>query len=72
MWPEEGDFPENVHRVVYVIINKWPLESFHVFGSDFITLAVILVSDSLFFMVGKGVREAGWKHEGRVTSQRLL
>ena len=27
MWPEEGDFPENVHRVVYVIINKRSFES---------------------------------------------
>ena len=30
---------------VYVIINKRSFESFHAFGSDFITLAVILVSD---------------------------
>ena len=22
LWPEEGDFPENLHRVVYVLINK--------------------------------------------------
>ena len=28
MWPEEGDFPENVHRVVYVIINKRSFETF--------------------------------------------
>ena len=49
MWPEEGDFPENLHRVIYVIINKRSFESFHVFGSDFITLAVILVSDYLLF-----------------------
>ena len=28
MWPEEGDFPENVHRVVYVMINKRSVESF--------------------------------------------
>ena len=28
LWPEEGDFPENLHRVVYVIINKHSLESF--------------------------------------------
>ena len=27
MWPEEGDFPENLHRVVYVIINKLSFES---------------------------------------------
>ena len=56
-----------MYRVVYVIINKRPLESFHAFGSDFITLAVILVSDSFVFYVGsrvgRGVREAGWKHE---------
>ena len=45
MWAEEGDFPENLHRVVYVITIKRSFESFHVFGSDFITLAVILVSD---------------------------
>ena len=28
LWPEEGDFPENMHRVVYVIINKRSFESF--------------------------------------------
>ena len=28
LWPEEGDFPENLHRVVYVIINKRSFESF--------------------------------------------
>ena len=28
LWPEEGDFPENVHRVVYVIITKRSFESF--------------------------------------------
>ena len=28
LWPEEGDFPENLHCVVYVIINKHSLESF--------------------------------------------
>ena len=28
LWPEEGDFPENVHRVVYVIIYKRSFESF--------------------------------------------
>ena len=28
MWPEEGDFPENMHRVVCVIINKRSFESF--------------------------------------------
>ena len=22
LWPEEGDFPESLHRVVYVIINE--------------------------------------------------
>ena len=27
LWPEEGDFPENLHRVVYVIINKHSFES---------------------------------------------
>ena len=32
LWPEEGDFPENLHHVVYVIINKHSFESF-VFGS---------------------------------------
>ena len=26
--PEEGDFPENLHRVVYVMINKRSFESF--------------------------------------------
>ena len=46
---QEGNFPENLHRVVYVIINKRSFESFHVFGSDFITLAVILVSDFFVF-----------------------
>ena len=51
MWPEEGDFPENVHRVVYVIINKRSFESFQVFGSDFITLAVILVSAFFSFLI---------------------
>ena len=30
---EEGDFPENLHRVVYVLINKHSFESFYVFGS---------------------------------------
>ena len=28
MWPEEGDFPENLHCVVYVIIDKCSFESF--------------------------------------------
>ena len=28
LWPEEGDFPENLHRVVYVIINKRSFEPF--------------------------------------------
>ena len=28
LWPEEGDFPENLHRVVCVIINKHSFESF--------------------------------------------
>ena len=28
LWPEEGDFPEKLHRVVYVIINKRSFESF--------------------------------------------
>ena len=28
LWPEEGDFPNNLHRVVYVIINKRSFESF--------------------------------------------
>ena len=35
MWPEEGDFPENVHRVLYVVINKHSFRSFSVFGSLF-------------------------------------
>ena len=33
-----------MHHVVYVMINKRSFESFRVFGSDFRTLAVILVS----------------------------
>ena len=40
LWPKEGDFPENLHRVVCVV---------YVFGSYFRTLAVILVSD--FFLL---------------------
>ena len=28
LWPKEGDFPENVHGVVYVIIIKRSFESF--------------------------------------------
>ena len=28
MWPDEGDFPDSLHRVVYVIINKRSFESF--------------------------------------------
>ena len=28
LWPEEGAFPENLHRVVYVIMNKCSFESF--------------------------------------------
>ena len=28
LWPEEGDFPETVHRVVYVTINKRSFEYF--------------------------------------------
>ena len=37
LWHEEGDFPENVHRVVYVIMNKRSFESFMCFDllSDF-------------------------------------
>ena len=52
LWPEEGDFPENVHCVVYFIINKRSFESFMCFGSYLRTLAVILVSD-LFFVLSK-------------------
>ena len=32
MCPEEGDFPENLHRVVYVIINKHSFECFICFA----------------------------------------
>ena len=28
LWPEEGDSPEIVHRVVYVIIKKCSFEAF--------------------------------------------
>ena len=28
LWPEEGDLPENLHPVVYVIINTRSFESF--------------------------------------------
>ena len=28
LWPEEGNFPENVHRDVYVMIYKRSFESF--------------------------------------------
>ena len=31
LWPKEGDFPESLYRVVYVIINKRSLESFMCF-----------------------------------------
>ena len=51
----EGDFPESLHRVVYVIINKRSFESFHVFGSYVITLAVILVSDLFCFLMQHNV-----------------
>ena len=27
LWPEEGDFPQNLRRAVYVIINKRSFES---------------------------------------------
>ena len=53
LWPEEGDFPENLRHVVCVIINKRSFESF-VFGSYFKTLAILLVSDfssSFFFSI---------------------
>ena len=53
LWPEEGDFPENVHCVVYFIINKHSFESFMCFGSYLRTLAVILVSDLLIFLSKK-------------------
>ena len=35
LWPEEGDFPENLHHVICVIINKCSFESFvsYHFGS---------------------------------------
>ena len=42
---EEGDFPDNLHHVVCVIINKCSFESSYVFGSYSRTLAVILDSD---------------------------
>ena len=28
LWPEEGDFPENLHHDIYVVINKRSFESF--------------------------------------------
>ena len=42
LWPGEGNFPENLHRVVYVIINKRSFESF-------MYLDLILVSGIFFF-----------------------
>ena len=39
LWPEEGDFPENLHPVVCVIINKRSVESFMCL--DLILLSVI-------------------------------
>ena len=60
LWPEEGDFPENLHHlhqicIASVIINKCSFEPF-VFGSYFKTLAFILVSDfsSSFFLLHYG------------------
>ena len=46
---EEGGFPENLPRVVYVTINKGSFLIFYVLGSYFRTLAVILVSDLFCF-----------------------
>ena len=41
LWPEEGDFLENLHRVVYVIINKrLKKKIFYVFGSFPFTVRV--------------------------------
>ena len=45
LWPEEGDFPENLHHVVYVIINKRSFESFIclylVFFSNIILISLL-------------------------------
>ena len=41
MWPEEGDFPENVlHRVVYVIINRCSFESFMCLEKQAVSLVI--------------------------------
>ena len=49
-FPEEGDFPENLHRVVYVIINKrsfesvmclYPILSPSLYGRVFIVIGIV-------------------------------
>ena len=49
MLPEEGDFPENLHRVVYVIINKCSFESFVCF--DLGGVANFVVSGLVYLTV---------------------
>ena len=44
LWPEEVDFPENVHRVVCFIINKRSSESFMCLDPIFILF---------YFLVGE-------------------
>ena len=53
LWPEEGDFHENLHRVVYVIINKRSFESFMCFYLVFfsnIILYLVFFSNIILYL----------------------
>ena len=55
LWPEEADFRENLHRVVYVIINKRSLEYFMCL--DPIVLGKELFSKYGMFPLGVSCRQ---------------
>ena len=47
LWPEKGDFPENLHRVVYVIINRRSFESLIVWIWHNITFSLLMLVTKL-------------------------
>ena len=59
LWPEEGDFPENVHRFVCVIINKRSFECF-------------VCLDLVFWMPTFSAYKNTKKQEGKIKSEIFL
>ena len=56
MWPEEGDFPENLRRVVYVIINKRSFES--LMCLDLLLLQSLVVAQGIYTLIGLSAGQA--------------